>query len=52
MKSLLEYVGIEPERYQTAWISGSEGIKFQETMEKLVADVNNLGPNHKLKGAK
>jgi len=52
MKSLLEYVGIEPERYQTAWISGSEGIKFQEVMEKLVADVKKLGPNHKLKGAK
>ena len=28
MKSLMEYIGIEPERYQTAWISGAEGIKF------------------------
>jgi F420-non-reducing hydrogenase iron-sulfur subunit len=51
MKSLMEYIGIEPERYQTAWISGAEGIKFQETMEKLVADVKKAGPNHKLKGA-
>jgi F420-non-reducing hydrogenase iron-sulfur subunit len=52
MKSLMEYIGIEPERYQTAWISGAEATKFQETMQKLVDDVNSLGPNHKLKGAK
>jgi coenzyme F420-reducing hydrogenase delta subunit len=43
---------VEPERYQTAWISGSEGIKFQETMKKLVADVKKLGPNRKLRDAK
>jgi coenzyme F420-reducing hydrogenase delta subunit len=49
MKSLMEYMGIEKERYQTSWISGAEGIKFQETMEKLVADVSKLGPNRKLR---
>lgn len=48
----MEYMGIEPERYQTAWISGAEGIKFQETMHKLVDDVNRLGPNQKLREAK
>jgi F420-non-reducing hydrogenase iron-sulfur subunit len=52
MKSLLEYIGVEPERYQTAWISGAEGIKFQQTMEKLVADVKPLGPNRKLRDAR
>jgi len=51
MKSLMEYIGIEPERYKTAWISGAEGIKFQETMKKLVEDVNKLGPNRKLRDA-
>ena len=52
MKSLLEYIGVEPERYQTAWISGAEGIKFQQTMEKLVADVRSLRPNGKLRDAR
>jgi F420-non-reducing hydrogenase iron-sulfur subunit len=52
MKSLLEYVGVEPARYQTAWISGAEGLKFQQTMQKLVDDVKTLGPNRKLRDAR
>jgi coenzyme F420-reducing hydrogenase delta subunit len=52
MKSLMEYLGIEPERYQTAWISGAEGIKFKDSMERLVADVKRLGPNGKLRDAR
>jgi coenzyme F420-reducing hydrogenase delta subunit len=52
MKSLLEFIGIEPGRYQTAWISGSEGTKFQEVMQKLVDDVKGLGPNRKLRDVK
>jgi F420-non-reducing hydrogenase iron-sulfur subunit len=52
MKILMEYMGMEPERYQTAWISGAEGIKFQETMQKLVDDVKQLGPNSYLREAK
>ncbi len=52
MKSLLQYLGIEAERYQTAWISGAEGLKFQETMKKLVIAVSSLGPNRKLKEAR
>jgi coenzyme F420-reducing hydrogenase delta subunit len=49
MKSLMEFMGIEAERYQTAWISGAEGIKFQHSMNKLADDVNKLGPNRKLR---
>jgi F420-non-reducing hydrogenase iron-sulfur subunit len=49
MKNLMQYIGVEPERYQTAWISGAEGIKFKETMDKLVSDINRLGPNRKLR---
>jgi F420-non-reducing hydrogenase iron-sulfur subunit len=52
MKSLMEYIGIEPERYQTAWISGAEGIKFRTTMEKVVNDIKRLGPNRKLRDAR
>jgi len=49
MKNLVEYMGIEPERFQTSWISGSEANKFQQTMEKLVSDITRLGPNRKLR---
>jgi F420-non-reducing hydrogenase iron-sulfur subunit len=49
MKNLIEYMGLEPERFQTSWISGSEANKFQQTMEKLVADITRLGPNRKLR---
>jgi coenzyme F420-reducing hydrogenase delta subunit len=52
MKSLMEYMGIENERYQVSWISGAEGIKFQETMGKLVSTVKKLGPNRKLRDAR
>lgn len=52
MKSLMEYMGLEPERYQTSWISGAEGTKFQETMQNLVTAVTELGPNRKLRDAR
>jgi coenzyme F420-reducing hydrogenase delta subunit len=52
MKSLMDYIGIESERYQVSWISGAEGIKFQESMNKLVLDVKKLGPNRKLRDAR
>ena len=52
MKSLMEYLGIEPERYQTAWISGAEGIKFKDTMVNFVEAVTKLGPNRKLRDAR
>jgi F420-non-reducing hydrogenase iron-sulfur subunit len=53
MKSLMEYIGIEPGRYQTAWISGSEGPKFQEVHAKtLWMMLKGLGPNRKLRDVK
>jgi F420-non-reducing hydrogenase iron-sulfur subunit len=52
MKNLMEHIGIEPERYRTAWISGAEGIKFKETMVKLVEEITKLGPNRKLRDAR
>ncbi len=48
-KRLLEYVGIEPERFQVKWISGSEGQKFAETANKLSEEIKVLGPNRKLR---
>ncbi|HAG10331.1 MAG TPA: hydrogenase iron-sulfur subunit [Desulfotomaculum sp.] len=49
LKKLLEFVGLEPERFQFYWISGSEGAKFAETMKKIDEQIKKLGPNKKLK---
>lgn len=49
MQRFLQYNGIEPDRFQARWISGSEAGKFKETMDKVCADVAALGPNTKFK---
>jgi coenzyme F420-reducing hydrogenase delta subunit len=43
-KRLLEYTGIEPERFQVRWISGSEAGKFRDTVIKVCEEVRALGP--------
>ncbi|MBZ4686978.1 MAG: F420-non-reducing hydrogenase iron-sulfur subunit [Clostridia bacterium] len=49
MQRLLEYVGIEPERFQARWVSGSEAAKFAEIVTSLTEDIKALGPNRKLR---
>lgn len=44
MKRLLEFVGIEPERFHVRWISGSEGSKFAEVMRDITEQVRSVGP--------
>jgi len=48
MRELLQYVGIEPERVQFTWVSASEAGRFASIIEKVVAQVQKLGPNRKL----
>ncbi len=48
MKSLLEHIGIEPERVQFSWVSASEGARFAGLVEKVTEDVRKLGPQKKL----
>ena len=48
IKNFLEYLGIEPERVQFAWVSASEGIRFAELVEKVVHDISSLGAAGKL----
>ena len=43
-RKLLEFAGIEPERFYTQWISASEGDKVQKVMNEMVDDVSKLGP--------
>ena len=44
LKAYLQAIGINPERLYWAQISASEGIKFTETMHKVVSKAKALGP--------
>lgn len=43
-KRLLEYTGLEPERFQIRWISGSEAGKFRDVVTQVCEEIRALGP--------
>lgn len=47
--NLLEYLGIEKERFKIDWISAAEANKFATVMNEVLENVHKLGPNKKLK---
>lgn len=49
LKKLLEYIGIEPERFQVSWVSASEGTKFAQVIDEVTESIRALGPQKKLK---
>jgi coenzyme F420-reducing hydrogenase delta subunit len=44
---MMEYMGIEPDRFQMSWVSASEGSKFADVVKTTVEKVRKLGPNTK-----
>ena len=48
-KKILEFAGLEPERFRVEWISASEGNKFAEVVTEFTAQIKELGPQEKLK---
>jgi coenzyme F420-reducing hydrogenase delta subunit len=48
-KQLLEFSGLEPQRFQVHWISSSEGDKFAAVMRSMTGEIKALGPNGKLR---
>ena len=50
LRKLLQYVGIEPERFQVRWVSASEGVKFAETVEQVTEQIKALGPKRPRSG--
>ena len=44
LKSLLDFVGLDPRRVQFSWVSASEGNRFAALIDKVVAEVKQLGP--------
>ena len=45
MKELLAFNGIDPERFQARWISGSEAAKFRDTVAEVSEIIRAMGPN-------
>jgi len=50
LKDLLEFMGVDPERFQVSWVSASEGHKFAEVVTKFTEQIKTLGPQTKLDG--
>ena len=47
---LMEFMGVDPKRFQVSWVSASEGKKFAEVVTKFTAQIKELGPQNKLTG--
>lgn len=43
-KRELEYIGLEPDRFQVRWISGAEAGKFRDTAQAFCERIRELGP--------
>jgi len=44
LKKMLEQLGIEPERVQLHWVCGSCGDEFVDVVNKITAEIKELGP--------
>lgn len=51
LKKLLEYVGLDPGRFQLSWVSAAEGDKWAEVVRGVIEEVKKIGPNKKFPGA-
>lgn len=50
LKSYLEYLGIDPRRFETHWCSASEGQKWADIVRSISETVKALGPAPTLAG--
>lgn len=49
VKELLEFIGLEPERFQMSWVSAAEGTKYTQIIKDFVGQLKPLGPQVKLR---
>lgn len=49
LKNLLNFIGLEEERLNVSWISGSEANKFQETVIGFTEKIKKLGPAEEMR---
>ncbi|MBW2561550.1 MAG: hydrogenase iron-sulfur subunit [Deltaproteobacteria bacterium] len=43
-KKILEFAGLEPERFRVEWISASEGIRYADIVKEFTEEIRALGP--------
>ncbi|MGC9314825.1 MAG: hydrogenase iron-sulfur subunit [bacterium] len=48
LKTMLEFIGIEPDRVQFSWVSAGEGEKFSKVISRVTETVRALGPADKI----
>lgn len=46
---LIQFIGVEPDRFRMSWVSAAEGGKFATVITDFVNDLKPLGPQEKLK---
>lgn len=51
VKRLLDYFGLEPQRFQMSWVSAAEGKKYTQIIKDFVQELKPLGPQKKLRRA-
>ena len=49
VKNLLEYIGLEPQRFRMSWVSAAEGKKYTQVIEDFVNQLKPLGSQTKLR---
>jgi len=49
INKLLEYIGLEPQRFQMSWVSAAEGTKYTQIIKDFVKELKPLGPQTKLR---
>ena len=49
VNELLDFIGLEPERFQMSWVSAAEGRKFTEIIGDFVDTLKPLGPQATLR---
>jgi len=49
VKELLQFIGVEENRFRMSWVSAAEGAKYSQVITDFVEDLKSLGPQTKLK---
>ncbi|MBF0355865.1 MAG: hydrogenase iron-sulfur subunit [Alphaproteobacteria bacterium] len=49
VQKLLQFIGLENDRFRMSWVSAAEGAKFAQVMHDFVADIKKIGPQTRLK---
>ena len=52
VKEIIEYIGLEPQRFKMSWVSAAEGKKYTQIIQDFVQDLKPLGPQKKLRREK